>query len=102
MTALPVFTQLVVPQRPLPWWAWRRRARRLAFLELVARCEIRLSLNGIDQYAMDFRTLYQALAQHEDADVIRGVSFVKLAEVGNTTGDTVGITVCMPLTEVNL
>lgn len=85
------------PPPRLPWWAWRRRAARMRFLEAVARTEIRLSFNSVDQAARSFEGAYLALVNAPEADVVRGIAWVTLCAVGNDHGDRAEISLRMPL-----
>lgn len=85
------------PPPRLPWWAWRRRAARMRFLEAVARTEIRLSFNGVDQAARSFEGAYLALHNSPERDIVRGLAWVTLCSIESPDGSTGAISVRMPL-----
>lgn len=82
----------------LPWWAWRRRAARARFLELVARTEIRVSCDNAPHLACSFEQAYLTTRYAGNAQQVAGLSFVDLATMGNTdTGQTLTVSLRMPL-----
>jgi len=61
--------------KPFRWWQFRRRSRRLAFLELVAATEIRISLDGVPRMAGTLEGAYGTVVGFGSADHARGLAF---------------------------
>lgn len=90
-------TAVPIPPRTLPWYAWRRRAKRLARLELIARAEFRIHVNTVPTHGMSFEQAYVAVAHNGTADVVRGLAFVDLAKIGDCEGHTLELSLRLPL-----
>lgn len=71
------------PERPIRWWQWRRRAARLRFLELLARTEIRVSLDGQDRLAGNLESAYHTVVAFGSADHARGLVFADLLRINS-------------------
>lgn len=68
---------------PIRWWNFRRRARRLAFLELVAKSEVRITLNGVPQLTGTLESAYNMVIGNGSADHARGLAFADVLRIGS-------------------
>lgn len=66
----------------VPWWAWRRRAARVRFLERLARTEFRVSVDGVPGMAATFEMSYRGVLRDATVDIVRGLAFTDLAHIG--------------------
>jgi hypothetical protein len=80
---LPLSTMPGDNPKPLHWWNFRRRARRLAFLELVASTEIRISLDGTLCMAGTLEDAYGSVIGFGSADHVRGLAFADILKLNS-------------------
>lgn len=66
------------PEKAIHWWSWRRRARRLHYLEFVVQSEIRVSLDGTNRISANLESAYRAITAGGSADHVRGLAFADL------------------------